>query len=279
MELVGGSHETVVEIVAGLAQGNLLLEETLQFAGLDGRCGGSEDDALSLLDGYLEIAGHVEVLVGGVAALLLFRVFHSPIPVGLEDKLVFLVKLHIEVGIAGVHTGADAVFHLVVLPAGHIVLVRKLSHGTEGEEGTEAQRGGTVGIDQRIADEDAVFIALEDGLALQQYSAHAVEHGGHHVAVELPDVFVAVGTVMVPLVFVESEVELGTVLNHRTVEGREQHMIFIVQFGYGNNEQTVVLARVAVGNGRTAVGSRSVCPQQFPTQRLLQVRHYSFFKS
>jgi hypothetical protein len=53
---------------------------------------------------------------------------------------------------------------------------------------------------------------------------------------------------------VESEVELGTVLNNRTIKRREQDMVLIVQFRYGNNEQTVVFAGVAVNECRAAVG-------------------------
>ena len=62
------------------------------------------------------------------------------------------------------------------------------------------------------------------------------------------------GAVVVALVLVESEVELGTVLNNRTVKRREQDVVLIVQFRYGNNEQTVVFSGVAVNECRAAVG-------------------------
>ena len=132
VELVGGGDQTMVEVVAGHAQVYLLLEKALQRARLDGLRRGGEDDALVLLDGNLEIAWHVEVLVGGVATLLLLRVLDATVPVGLEDELAFLVELHVEVGIAGVHAGLDAVLHLVILTAGHAVLVRELPHRAEG---------------------------------------------------------------------------------------------------------------------------------------------------
>ena len=85
------------------------------------------------------------------------------------------------------------------------------------------------------------------------------------------------GAVVVALILVESEVELCPVLNHRTVERRQQHMVFVVEFRHGNDEQTMVLARVAVDERRGAVGTRAVRTEQLTTQRLLQVGHHSFF--
>jgi len=71
---------------------------------------------------------------------------------------------------------------------------------------------------------------------------------------------VTLRAVVVALILVESEVKLSTVLNDRTVERREQNMILIVEFRYGNNEQTVVFTGVTVYQRRGAVGSRAVRP-------------------
>ena len=56
--------------------------------------------------------------------------------------------------------------HLRVLTAGRHVLMREGTHGAEGQERTETQGGGRMGIDQRIADEDAVLVVLENDLFL-----------------------------------------------------------------------------------------------------------------
>jgi hypothetical protein len=61
---------------------------------------------------------------------------------------------------------------------------------------------------------------------------------------------VAFRTVVVALVLVESQIELRTVLNHRTVERRQENVVLIVQLWYGNNEQTVVLTGVAIYKSR-----------------------------
>jgi hypothetical protein len=60
---------------------------------------------------------------------------------------------------------------------------------------------------------------------------------------------------IVALILVESEVELSAVLYDRTVEGRQQNVVLVVELWYGNNEQTVVLTRVTVDERRRAVGT------------------------
>ena len=258
MELVCGVDQTVEEAVARRPLLHLFLEQRLQPArlGLGGR--GREHHALALADAQLEIAGHVEILVGGVAALLLLGIFDAAVPVGLEHELRLFGQLHVEVGVAGVHTGTYAVVHFLVVTAGGGVLVSELAHAAKGEERAEAQRRGRVGVDERIANEDAVFVVLEDDFFPKQHAAHAVEGGGNLVTVELLDVLVPLRTEVVALILVQAEVEFGAMLNHRAVERGEQHVVLVVQPGHGHHEQTVVLARVAVHDGRTGVCSRAV---------------------
>ena len=112
-----------------------------------------------------------------------------------------------------------------------------------------------MGVLQGIADEDAVLIGLEDGLSLQHHATHTVDGGGHYVATELMDVLVTLRAEIVALILVESEVELSAVLYDRTVEGRQQNVVLVVELWYGNNEQTVVLTRVTVDERRRAVGT------------------------
>ena len=99
-----------------------------------------------------------------------------------------------------------------------MVLVCELSHAAESEERAETQFGGRVCVDEGVAYEDTVLIVLEHHLFLEHYTSHPVNRGGHLVAVELADVLMTFGAVVVALVFVESEVELRTVLHHRDVE-------------------------------------------------------------
>ena len=199
---MGGSDQTVVEVISRHALSHLLVEERHERRGLDLRGRGREDDALAFLDRHLEIARHIQVLVGGIAALLLLRILDAAIPVGTEDKLVLLGELHKEVGIASIHTGLDAVVHLTVLTTGCRILVGELTHGTEGQERTEAQGGGRMGLDQGIADKDAVLVVLEDHLFLQHDTSDTIGRRRHDGGIEFADVFMAVRTEDVALILV-----------------------------------------------------------------------------
>ena len=128
VELVGSSQETVIEIVTRLSNVDFLLKERLQRRTLNllGRC--SKDDTLTLLDSHLEIAGYIEVFVGSIATLLLLGVLYAAIPIWSEDELVFLVELHVEVGVSSIHTCLDTIVNGVILPGSGSILMRKLAH-------------------------------------------------------------------------------------------------------------------------------------------------------
>ena len=201
---MGCTDQDVIEVVARYAVVDLQVEQLLQRRRLDLRRRSGEDDALALLDRHLEVAGHVEVLVRGVAALLLLRVLNAAIPVGHEDEFVLLRELHVEVGIAGIHTGLDAAVDQRILTAGGGVLVGELPHGTEGQEGAETQRGGRMGIHQRVADEQTVLVMLENHFLLQDDTTHAIGRRGNFAGVKLTDVLVPVGAECVALILVEA---------------------------------------------------------------------------
>jgi hypothetical protein len=87
---------------------------------------------------------------------------------------------------------------------------------------------------------------------------------------------VSVRTEIVALILVESQVEFRSVLDDRTVERRQEHMVLIVEFRHRNNQQTMVLAGIAVYEGRTAISARPVSPEEFTTETFLQVSHHGF---
>ena len=250
MELVCGIDEAVEEVVARVALFHLRLEQFLQRVATDFGGRGREDDALALLDLHFEVAGHVEVLVGSIATLLLLGIFDAPVPIGTEDELVLLAELHVEVGIAGVHARLDAIVDGRVVAAGRVVLVCERPHASESQEGLEAQCRSRVGVVECVADKDAVLVMLEHHFLSENDAANAVDGGRHLVAVELADVLVPLGAVVVALILVEAEVEFSSMLYDCHVERRQQHMVLVIQFWDGNHEQAVVLARVAVDNGR-----------------------------
>ena len=124
-----------------------------------------------------------------------------------------------------------------------------LAHAAEGEEGAQAERGGRVGIEERIADMDTVDVALEDDFLLQEHAAHAVGPSGHLLPLEADDVLVAFGAVVFSLILVEAEVELSAVLDDGLVERGEKHVVLVVQFGNGDDEQTIVLTDITPYEG------------------------------
>ena len=59
----------------------------------------------------------------------------------------------------------------------------------------------------------------------------------------------AFGAVVFSLIFVEAEVELSTVLDDGLVERGEKHVVLVVQFRYGDDEQTIVLSDITPYEG------------------------------
>ena len=155
----------------------------------------------------------------------------------------------------------------------------ELAHAAEGQKRAEAQRRGRVGILERVANQNAVLVVLEQKFLLQNDASHAIDGGGNLVAVKLADVFMPLRAVVVALILVQAEVELCAVLHHRAVERGEQHVVLVVELRHGHHEQSVILADVAIDDGGARVGSRAVRAQQFLGQRILQVGHQGLFKS
>ena len=166
----------------------------------------------------------------------------------LEVELALLVQLHVQLRIAGIHARLDAVLHLLVVAVGLRVLVRVFAHAAEGEERTEAESGGRMGINQCVADEDTVFMVNENLLLAQNDATHTI-HGGRDVlAIKLADVLVTVGAEVAIAIVVQTQVEFGAMLYHRFVQRGQQHVVLVVQVRDGNHQQAMILAGVAIHN-------------------------------
>ena len=66
------------------------------------------------------------------------------------------------------------------------------------------------------------------------------------------------GTEVVALILMETQVELGSMLYHCHVERRKQYMVLVVELGNGHDKQSMILASVTLYHGGTRVGSRAV---------------------
>ena len=111
-------------------------------------------------------------------------------------------ELHVELRIATIHTGLDAIVYLLVVTVGGVVLVSELSDAAESQEGMEAQGRGTVRIQKSITDQDTVLVMLKYHFPLQDDTTDAVNRCRHFVAVELTDILMSVRTEVIPLILV-----------------------------------------------------------------------------
>ena len=97
---------------------------------------------------------------------------------------------------------------------------------------------------------DAVDVALEDNFLLQEHAAHAVSPGGNLFPLEADDVLVSLGTIVFSLVLVKAQIEFRAMLDDGLVERGEENVVFVVQLGYGNYEQSIVLSDITPNKGR-----------------------------
>ena len=261
VELLGAVLHAVIEARARCARLDLVFIHLGERAGVHLLDTCREDEGLALLDLDLEVAGHVQVLAVGDAALLVLGVLDVLVPVRVKHEAGLVVHLHVQGGIAVVHAGGDTVGHLLVVAAGDCIFHAQVIGVAEGQEGPELQRRCRVGIHQRVTDEDAVLVGDKDLLFLEDDAAHAIGGGGHAFAVILADVLVAVGAVGVTLVAVQSQVERRTVLDDGLVERGQQHMVVVVELGNRDDQQAMLLAGVAANDGGAVVGSRLVGSQ------------------
>ena len=263
IELLGGIFEAVVERCARSARRYLLLIHLCQRAGRHLAHACREDYRLALLDRYLEIAGHPEVLGVGHAALKVLDIFNVFIPVGIVDPLGLARELHVERGETFVHTCRHAVVGRQDFAVEGIVGHTQRVALAESEERPELQRRGRMGLHERVADKDTVFVRDENLLLGQYHAAHAECGAGHAFTVELTDIFMSVGIVDSTLIAVQPQVEGRAVLNHRLVEARQQHMGLVAHLRDRHHKKAVLLSGVAAGKRGAMVGTRLVCAQHF----------------
>ena len=271
VELLGRVLEAVEERRARCARLDFGLVHLLEAAGLHLAHAGREDDRLALADGYLEIAGHPQVLAVRHAALKVLDILDAVVPVGLIDPHGFVAELHVEGGVAVIQACGDAIVYRDYIAVDGVVGDAEGVALAEGQKGAEAQRRRRMGLDEGVAYQDAVLVGDEHLFLGEDDAADAVSDARHALAVKLAEIFMAVGAVNASLIAVDAEVEGRAVLYYGLVEARQQHMGLVAHLLYGDDEQAVLLARVATDECGAVVGARLVGAQHFFRQRLFQV--------
>ena len=122
----------------------------------------------------------------------------------------------------------------------------KLTHAAERQERTETKCSGRMTVNQRIADQDSIFIMLENYLFLEDHTTHTVKCSRHLIAIKLTNVLVAQRTEVVALVLMQTKIEFSTMLNHRNIQRTQENMVVVVQFRNRYNQKSVVLTDITV---------------------------------
>ena len=219
VELVGSILQTVIISVTRSTVIHLCLEYPLQRTGIfKSRCTCREHYTFTFLDIHLKIAGNIEILIEVISTFLLLRILNASIPVRLEVKLILLVKLHVQFGIARIHARLDTVLNLLIVTIRLIILMRIFTHAAKRQERTETQCGGRVCIYQRITQQHTVFVVYEYNFLTQNDTTHSEGRSRNFITFKLTDVLMSIRAEVIAIILMQSQIELSTMLNHRFIE-------------------------------------------------------------
>ena len=239
--------------------------------------GGREDHALALLDVHLEVTRRQQILVAVIAALDLLGVFEIVVPVGCGYKLrIRLVGLQIEPRETLVETALDSARDGIRTAVGIHVCLRERMLVAEGEEGTQAQRGIRMGVDQRIAYHELRALVYPQQLLAQDHTPDTVGDRRRRRIFEIRDILVTARFVYA-LVTVQSQIERLVVLDDRLVQRRKQYVGFITVVDR-RHHQSVVLAGIAAHDRRAHITALTVRSEHLALKRILQIAQLALVK-
>ena len=236
MELMCRILQTVIETVTRCTIFHFRFKCLFQFTRGNFRYTGRENNALAFLYIHFEISGNIQVFVEVITTFLFLRILNATIPVRLVVKLIFLIQLHEELGIAGIHTSFYTIFYQLVVAVCLWIFVRIFAHTTKRQERAETKCGCRMGIYQGITNQNSVFVVYKDLFFAENNSAYTVSCRRDMFAIKFADILMSIRTKVVSLIFMQPQVKLRTVLNYRFIQRRQQHMIFIVEIGDGNHQ-------------------------------------------
>ena len=156
----------------------------------------------------------------------------------------------------------------------HIRLAQRV-FVAESKEGTQAQ-SHAIALQKGVTDEEARARVTPQKLLLNQHSAHTIGNGGGGSVLEVDNIFVTSGLVVVREA-VDSKVEGLLLVHNGLIERREQHILLILLID-GANNQTVVLTSVAAHDGSAHITTRSVGRKHLSLERILQIAQTVFIK-
>ena len=203
IELMCRIYQTMIEIIPWSTNLRFKICYLFQLSGLYLRQPGGKDHTLAFLNLQFKITGHIEILIKGISSLQFFRILHSTIPIRLKNKIVFLVQLHVKLGITVIHTSFDTIRHFLIVPVHPCVFMCVLPHTTECQKWAELQSRFGMGVQKRITDDNAVFIMLKHLFFLQNYPSYTIDCSRHLITIKFSNVLMTIRTVIVPLILVK----------------------------------------------------------------------------
>ena len=270
--------KAVVEAGARCAGFNLIFIHLGEHTSVHFAHASGEDDSVALLHVHLKVARHIQVLGVRNASLLILDILDAFIPVRVEHKLRLVVHLHKEFRIAFVHACGNAVRHFLVIATCHLVFNAKVVGIAERQEWTELECGLRVSIYQGVADKDTILVGDKDFLTLQNHATYTKRVSRHTFAIVLSDVLVTIRTVHATGIPVQAKVERRTVLNHRFIKRRQEHMAIVVNFRNRNHKKSMLLSCIGSHNGSAVVCTRLIRAQHLQAERLLKINQKILIK-
>ncbi len=92
--------------------------------------------------------------------------------------------------------------------------MRKLPYTPEGQEWAETEQCLRMCINQGVTYQDTILMVDKHLLLFQNHTSYTIKGRRHFLAIKLTNVLVSFGTKIISLVFMESEIELCSMLNY-----------------------------------------------------------------
>ena len=244
--MLGGIHKAVLEVIPGSPEVKLSGICSLYSRLRDQFSPRTEINTLTRFYFHFKKAGRIKILLEFIASFHFLLVLDIVVPV--RDMYIFVVlgKLHEKIGIALVHPDLDAVKDLFKFLVSKDILPCQGMIIPESQERSEPKLGGRMCFNQGVFDNNPVFLRIKQAFTIKNNPSDTKGQHREGICCEVPDVFMSLGIVHIPRVFVYAEVEFRITLYYGLINCRKQNMHIMVYQGLWSNQQTMVFSCVAV---------------------------------
>ena len=90
---------------------------------------------------------------------------------------------------------------------------------TKGKEGLETQQGIRMGIEKCVLDQNLLGFRHQEHLSGEDHPSYPINQVRSFGGVKLPHIFMTLGNIMIPFIFVNSQIEFLFVLNYCGIQG------------------------------------------------------------